>query len=54
MLLAAGAAGIVYPSVRRGGGTCLACFRPALVANVRQGGSVTVTFPGLGSPPVFG
>jgi len=26
--------GIVYPSVRREGGTCLACFRPSIVANV--------------------
>ena len=52
-LLAGGSAGIVYPSVRRGGGTCLACFRPALVANVRQGGSVTVAFHGPGSPPIF-
>lgn len=36
-LLAAGALGIAYPSVRRAGGTCLACFRPALVMNVRKG-----------------
>ena len=28
--------GIVYPSVRRPKGTCLACFRPALVMNVRK------------------
>jgi len=34
-LLAAGSAGIVYPSVRRKGGTCIACFRPVLVTNVR-------------------
>jgi hypothetical protein len=36
-LLQQGAHGIVYPSVRRAGGTCLACFRPALVTNVRKG-----------------
>lgn len=36
-LLDAGSLGIVYPSVRRAGGTCLACFRPALVVNVRKG-----------------
>jgi hypothetical protein len=36
-LLAAGSAGIVYPSARRPKGTCLACFRPALVTNVRKG-----------------
>lgn len=35
-LLAEGALGLVYPSVRRTGGTCLACFRPALVMNVRK------------------
>ncbi len=35
-LLENGALGIVYPSVRRDGGTCLACFRPALVARVRR------------------
>jgi hypothetical protein len=36
-LLETGSLGIVYPSVRRDGGTCLACFRPALVMNVRKG-----------------
>jgi hypothetical protein len=36
-LLQDGSLGIVYPSVRRAGGTCLACFRPALVARVRRG-----------------
>lgn len=35
-LLEAGSLGVVYPSVRRPGGTCLACFRPALVTNVRR------------------
>jgi RES domain len=35
-LLEAGALGVVYPSVRREAGTCLACFRPALVMNVRK------------------
>ncbi len=29
--------GPVYPSVRHTSGTCLACFRPALVSNVRRG-----------------
>lgn len=28
--------GILYPSVRRGGGTCLVCFRPTLVYHVRR------------------
>jgi hypothetical protein len=35
-LLEAGASGIVYPSVRRPGGTCIGCFRPALVGHVRK------------------
>lgn len=35
-LLTHGGLGVVYPSVRRHGGTCLACFRPALVADVRR------------------
>lgn len=38
-LLSEGALGIIYPSVRRPKGTCLACFRPALVMNVRKGGT---------------
>ena len=37
-LLEHGANGIVYPSVRRAGGTCVACFRPALVYHVRRDG----------------
>lgn len=36
-LLDAGSLGIVYPSVRHPGGTCIACFRPALVGHVRRG-----------------
>ncbi len=28
--------GIVFPSVRRDGGTCIVCFRPALVYHVRR------------------
>lgn len=43
-LLEAGSPGIVYPSVRHKDGTCLACFRPALVINVRRGPTVALTF----------
>ena len=50
-LLVSGSGGIVYPSVRRANGTCLACFRPALVMNVRKGLTVTVTFRDAYSPP---
>jgi RES domain-containing protein len=52
-LLRSGSAGIVYPSVRHSGGTCMACFRPALVTNVHKGGSSTVFFERAGSPPVI-
>ncbi|HEV2703868.1 MAG TPA: RES family NAD+ phosphorylase [Steroidobacteraceae bacterium] len=36
-LLAAGSLGVIYPSVRRKGGTCLALFRPVLVNHLRKG-----------------
>jgi len=35
-LLSAGSLGLVYPSVRHEGGICIACFRPAIVGNVRR------------------
>lgn len=50
-LLSKGSAGIVYPSVRHKGGTCLACFRPALVGNVRPGQKIVFTFPDAYHPP---
>ena len=43
-LLTSGSAGIVYPSVRHTDGVCIACFRPPLVLNVREGPMVTFTF----------
>jgi hypothetical protein len=43
-LLEVGSAGIAYPSVRHKGGTCIVCFRPALINNVRKGASISVTF----------
>jgi RES domain len=45
-LLAEGSPGIVYPSVRRKRGTCIVCFRPALVMNVRRGRPVTLRIQG--------
>jgi len=50
-LLQLGSAGIVYPSVRRAGGTCIACFRPVLVTNVRKGYIYTFVFPNSRSAP---
>jgi hypothetical protein len=43
-LLEQGSAGIVYPSVRHKSGTCIACFRPALVNNVHKGASIAISF----------
>jgi RES domain len=51
-LLEAESLGVVYPSVRRAGGTCLACFRPALVANVRRGKTYRFTWRGKPEPVV--
>ncbi|HYN38795.1 MAG TPA: RES family NAD+ phosphorylase, partial [Rhodospirillales bacterium] len=51
-LLQEGSAGIVYPSVRRPGGTCLACFRPALVQHVRRAGRWRFTWAGGPQPAV--
>ena len=45
-LLESGSLGVVYPSVRRTGGTCLACFRPALVSNVRRERTYRFTWEG--------
>jgi hypothetical protein len=50
-LLELGSAGIVYPCVRRAGGTCIACFRPVLVTNVRKGGVFTFIFRDSHTPP---
>jgi RES domain len=52
-LLTDGSAGVVYPSVRHKGGTCIACFRPALVNNVRKGLSVSITFENADAVPEF-
>jgi hypothetical protein len=51
-LLEAEALGVVYPSVRHAGGTCVACFRPALVTNVRRGRTYRFTWAG-GPEPVI-
>ena len=51
-LLAGGSLGIVYPSVRREGGTCLACFRPALVTNVRRARTYRFRWSGQPVPTI--
>ena len=51
-LLEAGSLGVVYPSIRRPKGTCVACFRPALVGNVRQGARFRFRWSGSPSPEI--
>ena len=51
-LLEAGSLGIVYPSVRRRSGVCLACFRPALVGNVRRSARYRFTWTGTPEPTI--
>jgi hypothetical protein len=51
-LLHGGSLGVVYPSVRHGGGTCIACFRPPLVANVRRDGTYRFTWNGSSAPHI--
>jgi RES domain-containing protein len=51
-LLDAGSLGIVYPSVRRAGGTCIACFRPALVMNLRKAATYRFRWNGRPTPAI--
>ena len=51
-LLESGSLGVVYPSVRHAGGTCVGCFRPALVMNVRRGRTYRFTWEGTPEPGV--
>lgn len=52
-LLRSGSGGIVYPSVRRSRGTCIVCFRPVLVTNVRKGDKFAFVFAKPGSSPTI-
>jgi hypothetical protein len=51
-LLDEDALGVIYPSVRHTGGTCVACFRPALITNVRRGKTYRFTWDGGPEPSV--
>ena len=51
-LLDGGSLGVVYPSVRHEGGTCVACFRPAVVGNVRRDRTYRFTWSGRRDPGV--
>ena len=51
-LLDAGSLGIIYPSVRRAGGRCIVCFRPALVMNVRRAKTYRFRWSGRPTPSI--
>jgi len=51
-LLEAGSLGVIYPSVRKRKGTCLACFRPTLVMNVRKGATHVFRWDGKPEPTI--
>ena len=51
-LLARGSNGVIYRSVRREGGECLACFRPRMVGNVRSGPHYEYRWQGTPRPVV--
>lgn len=51
-LLDGGSLGVIYPSVRRAGGINLACFRPAVVGNVRKGAAYRLTWQGSPVPTI--
>jgi hypothetical protein len=44
--------GVLYRSVRHAGGECVACFRPLLVANVRQAAHFEYRWSGRGAPTI--
>ena len=52
-LLESGSAGLIYPSVRRSRGTCLACFDPQRVANVRRAGRLRFSWRGKPVPQII-
>lgn len=51
-LLEAGSLGVIYPSVRHNGGTCVVCFRPALVMNVRRDRTYRFIWQGTPEPAI--
>jgi hypothetical protein len=51
-LLNAGSLGVVYPSVRRPAGTCISCFRPAVVSHVRKDRRYRLTWAGSPVPKI--
>jgi RES domain-containing protein len=52
-LLENGSNGIIYPSVRKKGGECLACFKPCLVGHVRRNKEMVFRWNGMTKPPTL-
>lgn len=52
-LLDDGSLGLIYPSVRRHGGTNLSCFRPALVGDVRKTDKFEFSWTGEQKPKIY-
>lgn len=51
-LLEAGSVGVIYPSVRFSQGNNLACFRPAIIGNVRRGDAWRFSWSGTPIPKI--
>jgi hypothetical protein len=51
-LLVTGSDGVIYRSVRRPGGECVACFRPRLVKNVRSAAHFEYRWDGRRQPEI--
>jgi len=51
-LLRSGSNGVLYRSVRHAGGECLACYRPALVNNVRPAAHFEYVWSGGSTPKI--
>jgi RES domain-containing protein len=52
MLLQQGSNGIIYRSVRKQGGECIACFRPALIKDVHQSAHFELAWEGAPAPKI--
>lgn len=52
-ILANGGNGLIYPSVRKPGGGCIAVFRPSVIQNVRQGDHITFKWDGSEIPSII-
>lgn len=51
-LLAANSNGVLYPSVRKRGGQCVAIFKPHIIQNIRQGSTWEFNWSGTPTPKI--